>query len=43
MASSFKKSKVKLDLLINFERFKKVLERQYVTLFIDMPKLLTYT
>ena len=46
MASSFKKSKVKLDLLIDIDMLlmvEKALVEEYVTLVINMQKLITKT
>ena len=46
MASSFKTTEVKIDLLINIDMLlmiKKVLEEKYVTLFINMQKQTTET
>ena len=46
MASSFKKTKVKLDLLTDIDMLlmvEKVLEEKYMTLFIDMQKVITKT
>ena len=46
MGSSFKKIKVKLDLVTNTDMLlmvEKILEEEYVTLFIDMQKLIANT
>ena len=41
--AALKKAKVKLDLLIYIDMLLMVLEEEYVTLFIDMQKLITDT
>ena len=41
--AALKKIKVLLDLLTDIHMHKKVLEKEYVTLFIDMEKLITNT
>ena len=46
MASSFKKAKVKLDLSTDINMLltvKKKFEEEYVTVFVDMQKLITNT
>ena len=41
--AALKKTKVKLDLLTDIDMLLMVLEEEYVTLFIDMQKLMTNT
>ena len=41
--TALKNTKVKLDLLTDIDMLLKVLEEEYVTLFIDMQKLMTNT
>ena len=47
MTSSFKKTEVKLELLTHIDMLimveKGIIEEEYVTLFIDMQKLITNT